>query len=131
MFNLMIDKDSRTFWEGAKKDKLMLQKSKNNGNFFLYSLGHSNVTADHKFDWVEASGNGKIYSYTVSYIPGGSKYYLDKTPYVIASILLEEDVRVMSNIITDDIKSLEIGKKVKVYFKKLSDEITFPYFKLV
>ena len=32
MFNLMIDKDSRTFWEGAKKNRLMLQKSKNNGN---------------------------------------------------------------------------------------------------
>ena len=31
MFNLMIDKDSKTFWEGAKKNKLMLQKSKNNG----------------------------------------------------------------------------------------------------
>ena len=25
---------------------------------------------DHEFEWVEASGNGKIYSYTVSYIPG-------------------------------------------------------------
>ena len=78
MFNLFIDKDSRVFWEGAKKNRLMLQKSKNNGNFFLYSVGHSNVAADHKFEWVEASGNAKIYSFTVSYIPGGSKYYLDK-----------------------------------------------------
>ena len=131
MFNLVIDKDSRTFWEGAKKNRLMIQKSKNNGNFFLYSIGHSNVNADHEFDWVEASGNGKIYSYTVSYISGGSKYYLDKTPYIIGSILLEENVRIMSNIITDNIKSVEIGKKVKVYFKKLSDEIIFPCFRLV
>ena len=131
MFNLMIDKDSRTFWEGAKENKLMLQKSKNNGNYFLYSIGHSNVTANDQFDWVEASGNGKIYSFTVSYIPGGSKYYLDKTPYIIGSILLEENVRIMSNIIADDIKSVVIGKKVKVYFKKLSDEIIFPCFKLI
>ncbi len=131
VFNLMTDKDSKTFWEGAKKNKLMLQKSKNNGNYFLYSVGHSNVAADHEFEWVEASGNGKIYSFTVSYIPGGSKYYLDKTPYVIGSILLEENVRIMSNIITNDIKSLEIGKKVKVYFRKLTDEIVFPCFKLV
>ena len=131
MFNLMIDKDSKTFWEGAKKNKLMLQKSKNNNNFFLYSIGHSDVAIDHDFEWVEVSGNGKIYSFTVSYIPGGSKYYLDKTPYVIGSILLEENVRIMSNIITDDIKTVEIGKKVKVYFRKLSDEIVFPCFKLV
>ena len=60
MFNLFIDKDSRVFWEGAKKNRLMLQKSKNNGNFFLYSVGHSNVAADHEFEWVEASGNGKM-----------------------------------------------------------------------
>tara|TARA_B100001027_G_C16038355_1_gene228726 strand:+ start:85 stop:480 length:396 start_codon:yes stop_codon:yes gene_type:complete len=131
MFNLIIDKDSKTFWEGAKKNRLMLQKSKNNGNYFLYSVGHSNVAADHEFEWVEVSGNGKIYSFTVSYIPAGSKYYLDKTPYVIGSILLEENVRIMSTIITDNIKTVEIGKKVKVCFRKLSDEIVFPCFKLI
>ena len=37
----------------------------------------------------------------------------------------------LQNIITNDIKSLEIGKKVKVYFRKLTDEIVFPCFKLV
>ena len=131
MFDLIIDKDSKFFWEGAKKNRLMLQKSKNNGNFFLYSVGHSDVAADHEFEWVEASGNGEIYSFTVSYIPGGSKYYLDKVPYVIGSILLEENVRIMSNIITNDISSLQIGKKVKVCFRKLNDDITFPCFKLV
>ena len=131
MFNLMIDKDSKTFWEGAKKNKLMLQKSKNNGNYFLYSVGHSSVAVDHEFEWVEASGNGKIYSFTVSYIPGGSEYYLDKIPYVIGSILLEENVRITSNIITKDIKSIKVEKKVKVCFKKLSDQIVFPCFKLV
>ena len=40
-----------------------VQKSKNNGNYFLYSVGHSNVAADHEFEWVKASGNGTIYSY--------------------------------------------------------------------
>ena len=131
MFDLKIDKDSRIFWESAKKNRLMIQKSKNNGNYFLYSIGHSKVSVDHEFDWVEASGNGIIYSFTVCYVPGGSKYYLDKTPYVIGSILLEENVRITSNIINEDIKSIKIGKKVKVYFKKLSDEIVFPCFKLV
>ena len=131
MFNLMIDKDSRTFWEGAKQNKLMIQRSKKNGKCFLYSLGHSEVVADHQYEWVEASGNGIIYSFTVSYIPGGSRYYIDKTPYIIASILLDERVRIMSNIITNERRNVKIGKKVKVYFRKLSDEIIFPCFKLL
>ena len=131
MFNLILDKDSKAFWDGARKNKLMIQKCKDTGICFLYSRGHSKVSADSEYEWIEASGKGSVYSFTISNIPGGSKYYLDKTPYVIGSILLEENVRIMSNIITDDIKSVEIGKKVKVYFKKLSDEIIFPCFKLV
>ena len=131
MFNLMIDKDSKVFWDGAKENKLMIQKSKLTGKYFLYSLGHSNISAAEDYDWVEASGKGSIYSFTVSYIPGGSKYYLDKTPYIIGSILLEEDVRLTSNIITDRIDEVKIGKKVEVVFKRLNENIIFPCFKLI
>ena len=131
MFNLKIDKDSRVFWESAKKNKLMLKKSKKSGLYYLYSLGHSGITADEDYEWTESSGKGIIYSYTVSHIPGGSKYYLDKTPYIIGSILLEENVRIMSNILTKDICEVKVGKKVKVEFKKLDDEIVFPCFKLI
>ena len=131
MFNLMIDKDSKTFWEGAKKNRLMLQKSKNNGNYFLYSVGHSNVAADHAFEWVEASGKGVIYSFTVCHIAGGSQYYIDKVPYVIGSILLEENLRITSNIITKNINNIKIGKDVFVKFKKLDNDITFPCFELI
>ena len=131
MFNLKIDKDSRKFWEGAKQNKLMIQKSKKSGLCFLYSIGHSNISAEEDYDWIEASGKGIIYSYTVSHIAGGSKYYIDKVPYVIGSILLEENVRITSNIITNDIKSIKIGKNVLVTFKKLDNDIFFPCFKLI
>ena len=131
MFNLKIDKDSRNFWEGAKQNKLMIQKSKKSGLCFLYSIGHSNVLANEDYEWIEASGKGVIYSYTVSHIAGGSKYYLDKVPYVIGSVLLAENVRVTSNIITNNIGNVEIGKNVKVVFKRLNNDIFFPCFKLV
>ena len=131
MFNLMIDKDSKVFWDGAKKNKLMIQRSKLTGKYFLYSLGHSNISADEKYEWIEASGKGSIYSFTISHIPGGSKYYIDKTPYIIGSILLEEGVRLTSNIITDNPDKIIIGKKVEVLFKKLTDTITFPCFQLI
>ncbi|MDC0651688.1 Zn-ribbon domain-containing OB-fold protein [Alphaproteobacteria bacterium] len=131
MFNLIIDKDSREFWDGAKKNKLMIQKCKSSGLCFLYSRGHTGVSAANEYEWVEASGNGTIYSYTVSYIPGGSKYYLDKTPYIIGSILLEEGVRLTSNIISKNFENIQIGKKVKVEYVKLNEELVFPCFKLV
>ena len=131
MFNLIIDKDSRIFWEGAKQNKLMIQRSKKSGIHFFYSIGHANVSADEDYEWVEASGKGVIYSFTIAHIPGGSKYYIEKTPYIIGSVLLSENVRITSNIITTDINALEIGKQVIVAFKKMDNDITFPFFKLL
>ena len=131
MFNLQIDKDSKTFWEGAIQNKLMIQKSKKSGVCFIYSIGHSNIIADEEYEWVESSGKGIIYSYTISHIAGGSKYYIDKVPYVIGSILLEENVRLTSSILTKDFSKIKIGKNVVVVFKKLDNNIVFPCFKLV
>ena len=131
MFNLILDKDSKTFWDGAKKNKLMIQKCKDTGICFLYSRGHSKVSADSEYEWIEASGKGSVYSFTISHIPGGSKYYSDKTPYVIGSILLEEGVRITSNIITNNFNDIQIGSKVLVEYVKLDESIIFPCFKLI
>jgi uncharacterized OB-fold protein len=131
MFNLIIDKDSREFWDGAKKNKLMIQKCKVTGICFLYSRGHSGINANSEYEWIESSGKGSIYSYTISHIPGGSKYYLDKTPYIIGSILLEEGVRITSNIISNNFNDIQIGSKVFVEYVKLDESIVFPCFKLV
>ena len=130
MFNLIKDIDSYEFWEGAKKNKLLIQKSTISKKYFLYSRAFSGVAADESFEWVEASGKGTIYSFTISHIAGGSEFYLNKTPYIIGSILLEEGVRLMSNIVDCDHSEVEIGRKVKVVFKKLENEIVFPCFKL-
>ena len=48
MFNLMIDKDSRIFWEGAKNNKLMVQKSKSTGNSNSILLGTGGSIIDNK-----------------------------------------------------------------------------------
>ncbi len=133
MFNLLYDIDSKAFWEGAKENRLMIQRSKLSGIYFFYSLGHSKVSAHEDYEWVEASGKGQIYSFTISYIPGGSEYYIDKTPYVIGSIQLNEGVRLTSNIIcnSENYEDIKIGKKVEVVFKTLDKDIVFPCFKLV
>ena len=131
MFKLLRDIDSIEFWEGAKINKLMIQKSKNSKKFFLYSRAFSGVSANEPFEWVQASGKGRIYSYTISHIPGGSEYYINKTPYIIGSILLEEGVRIMSNIVDSDYSRVKIGEKVKVVFKTLDSDIVFPCFTLV
>ena len=131
MFNLQIDIDSLKFWEGAKKNKLLIQKSTTSKKYFLYSRSFSGVTADEPFEWVESAGKGTIYSFTISHIAGGSEFYVNKTPYIVASILLEEGVRLMSNIVDCDHSIVKIGKNVKVVFKKLDNDLVFPCFTIV
>ena len=131
MFNLLLDIDSFKFWEGAKKNKLFIQKSTISKKFFLYSRSFSGVAADEPFEWVESSGKGTIYSFTISHIAGGSEFYVNKTPYIVASILLDEGVRLMSNIVDSDHSIVEIGKNVKVVFKKLDSDLVFPCFTIV
>ena len=131
MFNLQLDIDSIKFWEGAKKNKLLIQKSTTSKKYFLYSRSFSGVAADEPFEWVESSGKGTIYSFTISHIAGGSEFYVNKTPYIVASILLEEGVRLMSNIVDCDHSIVKIGKNVKVVFKKLDNDLVFPCFTIV
>ena len=118
MFELKIDKDSRVFWDGAKENKLMIKRSQISKKCFLYSLAHTGISASEDYEWIEASGKGTIYSFTISHIPGGSKYYIDKTPYIIASILLEEGVRLTSNIISKDFKE-NSGVPIKTIFNDI------------
>jgi uncharacterized OB-fold protein len=125
-----IDPDSAPYWEGAKEGRLMIQRCNATGQTFLYSRQLTPGVVDSAVEWVEASGRGTIYSYTVARRPAGQAFAGD-CPYVIVSVELEEGARVMSNLITDDPDSVAIGQSVEVVFDKVSDDLTIPKFKRV
>ena len=76
-----------------------------------------------------------FYMYTITLINDltirSSEDYVDKTPYIIGSILLDEGVRLMSNIVYTDHINIKIGKKVKVIFKKYNADLVVPCFTLI
>ena len=83
-----------------------------------------------RVEWKQASGRGKIYSYTIARRPGGPAF-VDDVPYVIAIIELEEGVRMMSNIINTPIEKIRCEMPVQVIFEKVNDEITLPKFEIL
>lgn len=123
-----IDPDSQPYWDGAKEGKLMIQRCRATGQTFLYSRQLVPGVVDAEVEWIEASGKGTIYSFTVARRPAGQPFAAD-VPYVIVSATLEEGARVMSNLVTDDPDRVAIGQAVEVFFDQVSEDLTIPKFR--
>ena len=94
----IIDNDSAIYWQSAKNNKLMVQRVKNSNEYFLYSRQLTKNINDNDTEWIEVIGKGKIYSYTEVSAPAGPAFK-EETPYIVASIELDEGARIISNII--------------------------------
>ncbi|MFP6779340.1 MAG: OB-fold domain-containing protein [Alphaproteobacteria bacterium] len=124
-----IDPDSKIYWESAENNKLMVQYSLDTKEYFLYSKQLTNSSDSKNIIWKEVSGKGKVYSFTAVHVPAGPAFKED-TPYIVASIELDEGARIISNILTDNIDAISIGDKVSVIFEKQDDGFIIPKFKL-
>ena len=123
-----IDPDSQPYWDGAKEGRLMIQRCRATGQAFLYSRQLVPGVVDSEVEWIEASGRGTIYSFTVARRPAGQAF-ADDVPYVVVAVTLEEGARVMSNLVTDTPDNVAIGQAVEVFFDPVSDDLTIPKFK--
>lgn len=123
-----IDPDSAPYWEGARDGRLMIQRCKKTGQAFLYSRQLVPGVDDSQVEWIESSGKGEVYSFTVARRPAGAAFQGD-CPYVVASVTLDEGARIMSNIVTDDVEAVKIGMRVETFFDAVSDDLTIPKFR--
>ena len=118
---------ARPFWEAARDKRLIIQQCKDCEKHIFYPR----IACPHCFsdqvDWVEASGKGKVYSFTVVKNNAPSSFIIDM-PYVIAIVKLEEGVQMLTNIVGCDPEAVACDMPVEVTFEKLNDEFTLPKF---
>lgn len=125
----MPDTDSRPYWEAATRHEFQLPYcTACQQHFFIPRVLCPKCHSD-KVEWRKASGNGVIYSYTISRRPAGPAF-AERVPYVVALIDLDEGPRMMSNVFTDDVDSIRIGQRVRVDFDD-AGEISLPVFRVV
>lgn len=121
---------AKPFWDAARQEKLMVQKCQDcNKHIFYPRIACPHCFSD-KVEWVEASGKGTVYSYTVV-INNAPSAFLQDMPFVIAIVKLEEGVQMLSNIINCNPDDVECDMPVEVTFEKLDDEFTLPKFRPV
>ena len=80
--------------------------------------------------WERASGRGTLHSFTVSH-RAFHPFWKDRVPYVIATIELEEGVRMVCDMPGLAPDEAAIGLRVEVCFEDVDAELTLPRFRVV
>lgn len=122
-----IDGESRPFWAAAREHRLAIMRCRDCGKHFFYPRELCPFCHKAAVEWVNASGRGKIYSFTIARRPAGPAFKAD-VPYVVALVELEEGPRLMSNIVTKDVDRVRIGQAVTVVFDDVTEEVTLVKF---
>lgn len=123
--------ETKPYWEATKNHELKLPRSKTNNKFFFYPRAispYDDMSQD--IEWVNASGRGKVWTYSIHNM-GPTKAYKGDPPYVVALVELDEGVKMMTNIVDCDPQDVKIGMEVEVVFDDITEDVTLPKFKPV
>lgn len=124
---------SQPFWDAAKEHRLTFQRCRLCGTNVFYPRDicpGPNCFGVGTLDWIESSGRGTVYSFTVSYQPAHPGFR-DDVPYMLAIVELDEGPRMNTNIINADPKDVAIGMQVEVVWDDVTPEFTLPKFQIV
>jgi uncharacterized OB-fold protein len=121
---------SQPFWDACARGELVVQRCTGCQNLRHYPqlLCPACHSAEH--DWASLSGRGAIYSYTVAH-RAFHPAWAEHVPYVLATIELDEGVRMMCDLLDVDPKSVAIGQRVEAYFEELPGQGAMPRFRVV
>ncbi len=107
------------FWTAAADSRLVLPVCNACGHPIWYPRSWCPVCGSDSVTWTEMSGRGTVYACTV--IRKGMGPWAAAAPYVAAYVELVEGPRVLTNVVTDDVTSVQIGSEVEAVFEPVTD----------
>jgi len=113
------DPDSAPYWQGGLEGRLMIQRCEDCSHAQLYGRDRC-VICRGPVSWEEASGKGRVYSFTVIR-QNYSRPFSTMIPYVVALVDLTEGPRVMTNIVGCDPDDVAVDLAVRARFETVSD----------
>lgn len=120
---------SQPFWEGCQRGVFLLQRCISCGESQFYPRTLCAQCGAEALNWVEASGDAQVVSYTVvrrAITPA----FASRVPYVVAIVRLAEGPQLMSHIVDCDPEGVRVGAAVKLGFEDLDGEASLPVFRL-
>ena len=119
---------SKAFWEGAKEGRLLIQICGACARRVFYPRLYCPSCLSPELGWMQASGRGTIYSYTIVRSNAPSAFAAS-VPYVVAVVRIEEGVQMLANIVGSDLDELRCDAPVEVVFEAKGDWV-LPQFRL-
>ena len=126
----VITEENRPFWEGCQRGVLLLQYCEACQRYQFYPRLYCMQCGSTAVRWVETSGRGVIYSYTIIH-QNKAPEFVNDTPYNVAIVQLNEGPRLMSNIVDIDSADLRVNLPVAVVFDAVTETISLPRFRPV
>jgi uncharacterized protein len=108
------------FWEAAQQGRLLLKRCSDCGSVHFYPRDICPTCLSGETEWIEASGEATIYSY--------STMGRGEAAYTLAYVTLDEGVTMMTNLVDCDPRDLAVGHRVKVVFKPSDGGYPVPMF---
>jgi enoyl-CoA hydratase/carnithine racemase/uncharacterized OB-fold protein len=121
---------SEAFWKSTKKHTLLIQKCGSCESLIFYPRKRCPDCWSTELGWQEASGRGKVYTFTVVRDMVETKFMPD-LPYVLAMVELDESIRMMTRIVECDPAVVEIGMEVEVVFEDITERHALPLYRPV
>ena len=123
-----INTESKKFWDATLEGKLLLPRCNSCQSVIWFPREYCPECMSFEVTWFEASGKGKIYSYSITRRGQGDYQGIDG--YVLAYVELEEGPRMLTNIVDADFADIKVGKDVKVKFENTGKGAALPRFTL-
>jgi hypothetical protein len=118
-----INPETKHFWDAAAKGQLLMKKCLACGELHYYPRSICPFCHSDRTEWLAASGQGTIYSYSVM--------RRAPEPFAIAYVELAEGPKLLTNIVDCSFDDIKIGRAVTLVWKPSDGGPSVPMFTLV
>jgi uncharacterized OB-fold protein len=119
---------SEGFWQGCARGELVIQRCDACLRLRHYPQPLCPHCRGARSSWQPVSGRGEVYSYAVCH-RAFHPAFARAVPYVVATIELEEGVRMVADLAGVEPGEVRIGMPVRVCFERVDDAIALPRFR--
>jgi uncharacterized OB-fold protein len=117
------------FWDGCKERRLMILRCQGCGHFVHYPRPVCNRCLSTELAPEEVSGRASLYAHTIT-MQAFHPYYVDKVPYTLAVVELEEEpgLYITTNIVDTPEEDLKAGMPVELVWREIAPDLVLPMF---